>query len=336
MKDFSDAPNIVQKYLNYKRSVQNRSPKTVFQYYHDLRTYGRFLLLKRHKSDYDGIEFNEIPFSDAKDSLFIKAKSEDIFDFISFITNKLDNDVSARQRKISCLRTFYKYLQKTLMVIDKNPTETIERPSMPKKLPKYLTLEDSRQLLDSIEGNNAVRDYCIITLFLNCGMRVSELVGINLSDLSSDLSTVNVTGKGSKERMLYLNDACKSAIEAYLKVRPTDVKFNDRNALFISRNKNRISVQMVQTLIYKHLKAAGLENKKMSVHKLRHTAATLMYQYGKTDVRVLKDILGHEQLSTTQIYTHVNDEMIREAAMDNPLSGIKQTRKAKQVPKEDE
>ncbi len=336
MNDFSDAPEIVQKFLNYKRSVQNRSSKTVFQYYHDLRMFARFMLLNYHKADYDGIEFNEIPFSDAADSLLIKAKSEDIFDFISFITNKLDNDVSARQRKISCLRTFYKYLQMTLMKIDKNPTETIERPSMPKKLPKYLTLEDSKLLLNSIEGNNAVRDYCIITLFLNCGMRVSELVGINLSDFNNDHTTVNVTGKGSKERMLYLNDACKSAVEAYLNVRPTDAKHKDKNALFISRNKNRLSVQMVQTLIYKHLKAAGLENKKMSVHKLRHTAATLMYQYGGTDVRVLKDILGHEQLSTTQIYTHVNNEMIREAAMDNPLAQIKQKRKAKDAPKQDE
>ena len=331
MQDFSDAPRIVDKFLSYKDTTQNRSKKTVFQYYHDLRTFARFLLLKYNKDKYSGVEFGDISFSDADDDLLINAKREDIYDFMSFCSRTLENGVSARHRKLSCLRSFYKYLTKTLLLIDDSPAEGIDSPSLPKKLPKYLTLEESMQLLESVEGKYNIRDYCIITLFLNCGMRVSELVGIDLSDISRDLTTVNVTGKGSKERMIYLNNACRNALTAYLAIRPSNANFKDRNALFISRNRNRLSVQSVQALIYKHLKAAGLENRNMSVHKLRHTAATLMYQHGKTDVRVLKDILGHEQLSTTQIYTHVNNEMIRDAVNDNPLSNIKQKKNAKSV-----
>lgn len=336
MDIYSDAPGIVRKFLNYKLTAQNRSVKTVFQYYHDMRTFTRFLLLCSNKTKYSAIEFSEIPFSDANDDMLINASSDDIFEFISFAANTLKNEVASRQRKLSCIKSFYKYLANTLHIIKKSPAESVDSPSKPKKLPKFLTLEESVKLLSSIDGNNAVRDYCIITLFLNCGMRVSELVGINISDVSDDMTTVNVTGKGSKERMLYLNDACRNALEAYIKVRPANAKFKDRNALFISRNHNRLSVQTVQSLIYKHLKNAGLENRNMSVHKLRHTAATLMYQHGKTDVRVLKDILGHEQLSTTQIYTHINNEMIRDAANNNPLSGVKQQRKIKEYDKEND
>lgn len=331
MVDFHDAPDIVYRFLTYKQTAQNRSAKTVFQYYHDLRTFTRYLLKTKYVSKYKDTDFNEINFKDADDELLLTVMPQDIYDFISFTVTSLDNAVASRQRKLSCIRSFYKYLKNTMHMIDKNPAESVDRPSMPKKLPKFLSLEESKLLLSSIEGKYAVRDYCIITLFLNCGMRVSELVGINLSDISADMSTVNVTGKGSKERIIYLNDACRRSLEEYLKTRPSGAKFADRNALFISRNHNRLSVQSVQTLIYKHLKAAGLENRNMSVHKLRHTAATLMYQYGKTDVRVLKDILGHEQLSTTQIYTHINNDMIREAVNDNPLSGMKQTRTVKKA-----
>ena len=325
MYDYSDAPDIIVKFLNYKRSVQNRSEKTVYQYYHDLKSFTRFLLLSKNESKYKDIPFSEIDISEADDQLLIKATPDDLFEYLSFAVNTLNNQVLSRKRKTSCLNSFYKYLHKTRKLINFNPAETIENPSTPKKLPKFLTLDESKLLLESIEGNNRVRDFCIITLFLNCGMRVSELCGINLSDISPDISSVNVTGKGSKERMIYLNAACKNAIEEYLKVRPKDAKHSDKDALFISRNKNRLSVQTVQWLIYKHLNTAGLSNRHLSVHKLRHTAATLMYQYGKTDVRVLKDILGHEQLSTTQIYTHINNESIREAVDNNPLSNVKQS-----------
>lgn len=322
MNDYSDITKIVRRYLKYKSATQNRSPKTVFQYYHDLCTFTRFMLLKKYPEKYSKYAFSEIPYSDADDELLLGVKSDDVFEFSYFCFDTLQNGVCARRRKISCLRSFYKYLCKNVKAIKENPTEAIDMPTMPKKLPKFLTLEESLELLSSVGGNNAKRDYCIVTLFLNCGMRVSELVGIDLSDISSDLSSVTVTGKGSKERILYLNTACQDAITQYLKVRPKNPKLKDKNALFISRNNNRISVQAVQALIKKHLKVAGLENRNMSVHKLRHTAATLMYRHGKTDVRVLKDILGHEQLSTTQIYTHVNDDMIRKAVDDNPLANV--------------
>jgi len=334
MDSYSGAPEIVQKFLKYKQQTQNRSKKTVFQYYHDLRTYARYLLIRKCGYSYEG--FGEIPFSDASDDLLIYANPDDVFEFLHFCVETLGNGVSARKRKLSCIRSFYKFVSKTQKLIKDNPAEAVDTPSLPKKLPKFLTLDESVQLLSSIDGKNAIRDYCIITLFLNCGMRVSELVGINLSDISRDLTTVNVTGKGSKERMLYLNDACRNALEAYLKIRPDNPKPSAKNALFISRNRNRLSVQMVQTLIYKHLNTAGLGNRNMSVHKLRHTAATLMYQHGKTDVRVLKDILGHEQLSTTQIYTHINNDMIREAVDSNPLSGVRQKPKISKTTEESE
>ncbi len=332
MTDYSDAPECVRKFLNYKSGVQNRSKKTVFQYYHDLRTFARFLLCRRYPDKYKKQTLESICFADADNNLLITASREDIFEFISFLVNELDNDVAARQRKISCLKGFYRYHKDVLLnsKIKINPTDGIEPPSRPKRLPKHLTLSESRQLLESVEGKNKIRDYCIVTLFLNCGMRVSELVGLNLSSFDPEFSSVNVIGKGNKERIIYLNNACRAAISEYLEIRKkTKVKPGDKDALFISRNSNRISVQTVQWLINKHLNYAGLGNLNMSVHKLRHTAATIMYQHGKTDVRVLKDILGHEQLSTTQIYTHVSDQMMRDAMEDNPLSQIIR-KKAKQ------
>lgn len=319
--DYSDAPDCVCRFLKYKLTIQVRSKLTVFNYYHDLRTFARFLLQKQHEETYRNVDFHEIPFSDADDKLLKSVTSNDVYEFLFFSTEKLNNSPTSRARKLSCLRSFYKYMTKVTMEMDSNPTESIDTPSKGKTLPKFLSLDESKQLLQSVDGKYAERDFAIITLFLNCGMRVSELTGINLSDLSDDFHSLMVTGKGSKQRLLFLNQACRDAIRAYLKVRPANVKHEDRDALFISRNRNRISVQTVQWLIYKHLKNAGLGNLNMSVHKLRHTAATLMYTYGNTDVRVLKDILGHEELSTTQIYTHVSDQKLVDAANNNPLAG---------------
>ena len=201
--------------------------------------------------------------------------------------------------------------------MDENPTERIDSVQTKKALPKYLNLEQAQTLLDSITGKNAERDYAIITLFLNCGFRVSELANMNLSDFSDDLGYVVVTGKGSKQRILYLNSACRDAINAYLKVRPADAKLYDKDALFISRNKNRLSVQMIQTLVYNRLNQAGLGHLKLSVHKLRHTAATLMYQHGHVDVLTLKTILGHESISTTEIYTHIDRTRLRQEIIEH-------------------
>ena len=325
---YDDAPVCVKRFLNYKLSIQNRSKLTVFNYYHDMRTFARYLLVSKNENRYAGTAFDEIPFSDATDELILKADHNDIYGFLSYTATVLENKPSARSRKLSCLRSFYKYFFKNLMEIQNDPTEKVESPKKTKTLPKYLNLDESKQLLESVDGKNAERDFAIITLFLNCGMRVSELAGINLSDISKDLSSVTVTGKGSKQRRLFLNNACREALNAYLKVRPTDAKPEAQKALFISRNRNRLSVKTVQWLIYKHLDEAGLGNLNMSVHKLRHTAATLMYAHGGTDVRVLKDILGHEELSTTQIYTHVKDAQMIKAVESNPLAeGVKRKKK---------
>lgn len=319
--DYSDAPELVRRFLNYKSGVQNRSKMTVYNYYHDLLTFSRFLLKTKQSEKYRDTANEEISFSDADDELFRNVTNNDIFEFMSFAANTLNNEARSRARKLSCLRSFYKYLTVTIKEMDTDPTKNIEAIKKEARLPKFLSLEESKTLLASVDGKYAERDFAIITLFLNCGLRVSELCGIDRNDISTDFSSLTVIGKGSKERRIYLNDACRMALEAYMKVRPKDVKEADKNALFISRNRNRISVQTVQWLIYKHLNEAGLGHLGMSVHKLRHTAATLMYNYGGTDVRVLKDILGHEELSTTQIYTHVSPQKLADAVNNNPLAG---------------
>ncbi len=321
--DFSDAPASVQKFLNHMIVNKGRSKNTVFQYYHDLRTFYRFMLKQRHPKKYAGYFEGDLGFHEVDDKLVFSIEAKDILEFLKCCFTEKNNAPASRNRKLSALRSFYKFLSKNEKLIEKDPTEYIEGTKKPKRLPKYLDIEESKQLLESVKGNNYERDFAIITLFLNLGLRVSELVGINLKDISKDFETLRIIGKGNKERIVYLNDACEIAIKNYLNLRPTNPKHEAENALFISRNRNRISKQTVQWLIYKHLKEAGLDRPGMSVHKLRHTAATLMYQYGHTDVRILKDILGHENLATTEIYTHISDEQLKNAANSNPLSDIK-------------
>ena len=230
-----------------------------------------------------------------------------------------ENKPASRARKTTVLRHFFKHLKERRFLIEKNPMDIIVSPKRKKALPKYLTLQQSQKLLDVVDGKYKIRDECILTLFLNCGLRLSELVGININDIN-DERILKVCGKGNKEREIYLNDACMEAIEAYKKVRPTE-GVKDKKALFISRNHNRISNKTVQYLVYKYLNAIGLEG--YSVHKLRHTAATLMYQEGGVDIRVLQDILGHENLGTTQIYTHISHKQSVEAMQSNPLGKSK-------------
>lgn len=326
---YNDAPQLVLNFLSYKGSIQGRSEQTVFQYYHDIRHFFRFVLMNKYPKRYD-CEITEIDFSDCTDEDVRAVTHRDIYNFLLYVQSDRQNKEAARARKLCAIRNLYKFLKNSFEV-EENPADKLESPKKKKSLPKYLTLEEAQQLLSSITPPNYERDYAIITIFLNCGLRVSELEGISLKDIDNDLSKMRVTGKGSKERIVYLNDACRAAIKAYLSVRPADIKGKDKDALFISRNRNRLNVKTIQWLVYKRLKEAGLENRKMSVHKLRHTAATLMYQHGHTDVRVLKDILGHEDLSTTQIYTHLSDEQMQKAAESNPLSGLKPSKPIKEV-----
>ena len=234
---------------------------------------------------------------------------------------------AAKSRKLSAIKGFFKYLTVKRMMLEVNPAADIEAPKQKQALPKFLSLEESLALLNAVkndkESKNTVRDFAIITIFLNCGIRVSELVGINLEDMDDMLRSMTVTGKGNKQRIVYLNDACKQAIADYLDIRLSkDMDSSKTSALFLSSRGQRISVKTVQWIVYKYLDMAGLESKHYSVHKLRHTAATLMYQTGNVDVRVLKDILGHEQLNTTQIYTHVSNKHMEQAMQSNPLSSL--------------
>ena len=320
--------SLIQEYASYKLTLQGCSPKTVQEYLLDLRTFFRFLLARERDIDPQSEEFNQIDVSSVGLERLGKIHAEDIYDFLFYTNQHRGNQWAARSRKLSSLRSLYKYLVTKRHYLEYNPTADLDSPKPKKTLPKYLTLEESEALLDAVENDRdspfRVRDYAIITLFLNCGMRVSELVGINLSDLDPQLRSMRVTGKGNKERIIYLNGACQQALGSYLVIRKSEkyVGVNDK-ALFLSRLEQRISVKTVQWMIYKYLEMAGLEAKHYSVHKLRHTAATLMYQSGNVDVRVLKEILGHEQLNTTQIYTHVSNQNIEDAMAANPLASRK-------------
>lgn len=304
---YEEAPLPVKNFLTQKMTIEGKSELTVKEYFYDLRAFFDYITeRKKYKGEID-IEF-------------IKSiKINDIYEYLMYVSTVRNNNARTRARKISTLKSFYKYLHLKAKLIEENPTEGLDAPKILKSLPRYLELNESKRLLDSVSGRHSERDYAILTLFLNCGMRLSELVGINLTDIKGD--SLTVTGKGNKERTIYLNDACKYAIKEYLKVRPK-ANLKDEKALFISGQNNRIYFKTVQHLVKKYIMAAGLDPNKYSTHKLRHTAATLMYKYGKVDVKALQEILGHEQLNTTQIYTHVSSDIIKDAMDKNPLAGI--------------
>ena len=320
-------PPLVMDFLNYYDVIKNKSPKTIEEYALDLRVFFRFMKLYKGTVP-SSMPFDEIYIRDI-DLDFIKSITlSDTYAFLSYCKEERENDAAARSRKVSCIKDFFKYLTVNQKLLETNPVQELDRPKKQKSLPKYLTLEESIALLDSVDGKYKERDYCILTFLLNCGMRLSELVGLNYSDIR-DNNTMVVTGKGNKQRTIYLNDACMTAYKNYMAVRPVEgVKGKDRNALFLSSRNQRISPKTVQHIVYSYLDKCGLGNKGYSVHKLRHTAATLMYQYGDVDVLVLKEILGHENISTTEIYTHIVDQQLADAAKSNPLSQVKQKDKS--------
>ncbi len=323
------SPPIIRNFLMYNETVKGKSSKSVEEYFLDLQTFFRYILLSRGLVS-SVIEFEKIDISKIDIDLVKTITLNDLYSFIVYCKNERSNNAATRARKISTLRIFFKYLTVQEHLLDVNPAEMLEAPKIKQSLPKHLSLDDSLKLLNSVTGDNQARDYCILTLFLNCGMRLSELVSLNVTDIKADGSLV-ITGKGNKERLVYLNAACLEAVNEYLKVRPNDgIVFNDRNALFISRNKRRISNKTVQHLVKNYLEKAGLADMGYSTHKLRHTAATLMYQEGNVDIRVLKEILGHANLGTTQIYTHVANKQIQTAINSNPLSNVKNNEKKPQ------
>ena len=315
-------PPVIRDFLTYNETIRGKSSRSVEGYYLDLQTFFRYLLMVRGTAPVD-TEFEKIDISKVDIELIKTVTISDLYAFLVFCKNERENNPATRARKTSTLRIFFKYLCEQTHQLESNPALMLEAPKVKQSLPKHLTLEDSLELLSSVDGPNKQRDYCILVLFLNCGLRLAELCSLNLGDISNE-GYMTVTGKGNKERAVYLNEACKTAITDYLAVRPHDgIPVTDRNALFISRNHRRISPKTVQHIVKTYLEKSGLGGMGYSTHKLRHTAATLMYQHGNVDIRVLKDILGHSNLGTTQIYTHVSDAQIKKAAQQNPLANVK-------------
>ena len=317
--EFKTLPLSVIEFLNYMSVIKNKSELTVLEYASDLRLFFRYLLIYRKKVD-ENTDFDSIDISAIGLDMIETVSIQDAYAFLSYCRNVRKNDAASRARKASALRAYFKYMSVNTKQIDENPLQELESPKAKKALPKYLTFEESVSLLNSIDGKFKERDYCIIALFLNCGLRLSELVGLNYGDIRSD-NSMRVTGKGNKERIIYLNDMCVNAIKDYMKVRPVE-GVKDKNALFLSSRLSRISPKTVQHIVKTFLDKAGLGDQGFSTHKLRHTAATLMYQQGNVDVLLIKEILGHENLATTEIYTHIIDSQLKDAVASNPLNSL--------------
>lgn len=313
-----EIPQVLKDFLNYLLTIKGKSFNTVQVYFYDLRVFLRFLKVHRNLAgkmcDFDKIDINDI-----SEDLIKTVTLSDLYAFMTYVATNRDNTSYARARKVASLKSFFNYMHDKAGIIDKNPADELESPKILKRLPRYLNIDESKQLLTSVDGEHFERDYAIITLFLNCGIRLSELVGINLKNIKND--TLTVIGKGDKERSVPLNEACKRAIDIYMKKRPKNAVI-DRNALFLSKRKKRISKATVQHIVKKYIKQSGLDPERYSTHKLRHTAATLMYKYGHVDIRALQELLGHESIATTEIYTHLDKQQLKDAVDSNPLSGF--------------
>ena len=338
----TQAPQLLRDFLSYHQTIQGHSKKTVDEYFLDLRNFFRYIKLDK------GLvarttPLEEISIDDVDVTLVRSVTLTDIYSYLSFLSNSRARNAknpyagtglmaSTRARKVATIRSFYKYLVNKVHILDESPIKELDSPRQKQSLPRFLTLDESIQLLESVDGPNMERDFCIITLFLNCGLRISEMVGLNIRDVRDD--RLRVLGKGNKERIVFLNVACQNAIEDWLAVRSTSGAA-DPYALFITRKHTRITTDGVHYMLKKRFTAAGLDSSKYSAHKLRHTAATLMLQNG-VDVRTLQEVLGHEHLNTTQIYTHVDSDSLRSAAQANPLGNMKRRGRPKKETLPDE
>lgn len=324
---YHNSPEILQKFLTYIDTIKGKSTRTADAYFTDLQTFFRFILVHKNitpappnfNSPEPTLAINalkEIPINTISVELLKSITIDDLYSFMAYLNRTRGNNARSRARKTSVIRVFFRFLHGNLKIIDSNPAELLEAPKIGKSLPVHLDLESSKNLLSAAKSSNNKRDHLILTLFLNCGMRLSELTGINLTDINKN--TIIVTGKGNKQRTIYLNQACLDALAEYLPIRES-IKTPDK-ALILNKNNTRLGPRGVENIVKKYLKLAGLDSTKYSTHKLRHTAATLMYQHGNVDVRALQEILGHEQLSTTEIYTHIDQKRLQDAVNSNPLA----------------
>ncbi|MBN2851943.1 MAG: tyrosine recombinase XerC [Clostridia bacterium] len=314
--DYHQLPPIARDFLSYMETIRNKSYNTVKEYYYDLRMYFRYILKYVYNQEevFDKIKTETVTIKQLEDITL-----SDLYSFMTYLSRERKSSPRTRARKVATLKSFYKYMQTKAKVLKKNPAAELDSPKIIKDLPKYLDLQECRNLLSVIDGKHMERDYAIITLFLNCGLRITELISIDMDRIKND--TLTIVGKGNKERTIYLNNASLYAIKNYMQVRPAE-NVIDKKALFLSERKLRISRKTVHVMIKNNLLKAGLDTNKYSAHKLRHTAATLMYRYGQVDIRTLQKILGHESISTTEIYTHVDNTQLREATQKNPLANI--------------
>lgn len=318
---YTDVPPDVIQYLHYLEVVKARSPRTANGYYIDLRNFFRFLLRMRTGS---GLPLDEIDITKLDVAFYSKTTKAEIYEYIYYLQSDCENGKSAITRKLSSIHGFFRYMTVEMSLLENDPSVDISGPPIKQALPKYLSLDESLELLNNIQSDFYERDYCIITLFLNCGMRLTELVSMNLTDFKDN--TIRIMGKGHKERLVYLNSACVDALKHYLAARNAlpNIKDTDKNALFLSkRTGKRLTPRRVEQIVGRCLQTAGLSGKGYSPHKLRHTAATLMYRHGNVDMLTLKEILGHESVSTTQIYTHINTQKLQDAVQASPLSKVK-------------
>ncbi len=318
---YSDVPQILRNYLNFMTVIKGKSPNTVREYYYDLRLFLRYIVCCINNLPLDLIQ--TVSLDEFNENLLREITLNDLYEFMAYINNVHSSNDNYRARKVASLKSFFNYLHIKINFIETNPASNLDSPKIKKRMPRYLTLDESVNFLSCIDGKFKERDLAIFAIFLNCGLRLSELVGINLKNINFEKRTLRVVGKGNKERMVYLNDLCIVAINNYLPVRPEVTFHSDIDALFISSQGRRISNRMVELLAKKYFEKAGLDYDLYSPHKLRHTAATLMYREGNVDIRTLQELLGHTSLATTQIYTHIKNDDLRDAANSNPLSSFK-------------
>ena len=324
--DYQQAPDFLREYLFYMLTIKGRSPRTVEAYYTDLQGFLKYIYgLKSGHKPIDEEFLKSVKKENITLDMLRSVTITDVYEYLNHTLSDNGNTAKTRARKVSSIRSLFKYLTTVVSKLENNPVKDLETPSLRKSMPKYLTLEESLELLQAIDGDQAPRDYCIILLFLNCGMRLSELVGISYGDIRGD--RLKILGKGNKERMVFLNEACLNAISQYeedkrRRIAEHELKVKDKQAFFLSARGTRLTARRVEQIVEEALKKSGLDGKGYSVHKLRHTAATLMYQHGGVDIRVLKEVLGHANVGTTEIYTHVSNEQIERAAKPSPLAHV--------------